>query len=558
MPPTWVTMLELIANGEPVDAATPNRPLSQLGQRTDYLKALVDTLNLGGAIIDLNAAVNIDVQEGMPVYWESVRKEYAPALAALDYDNSGIYGSIADSSYVLGTCVSKSGPTRGTVMFGGVVDDLDVSASIDGEIIPGPYFLSATDPGKLVRQRPPVGIHALFVRELIGSSVVAANVIPTPREVLEDHIHYRIPLEYSHTMGDPGWTDVFDVDLAPPGARFSYVITEDEKINDLFPFVPAELVYFEIDGIGANSKVLIDLNGIWWIDPSRDPDEYELMTVYYAKMTAKTDNTIVSSLRPWYENGPLKIVNCYGEDAVTGDLRVKLDLLFSEGAETTPGYLAVKELTEAGQFLRGPVVESIKSVSPEISIRLATDAEGNPEGVTGENGEKQGKLLIEFSPPDGNTRQGQPTLTTLFGAQQADLDGIPYVSMPPENFESSIGYRFDILPSGLSGDYQFTFNCWILATSTGVLPTITATYSILRTPTVDAAENFSSIITGSGQLTLAQANVTAKDYILGSFGPLDVLPGDQVNVTIARDDSSYPGNVGILRESYTMVAVTGS
>ena len=83
MPPPWVTLLDYIRNGEAVAAGVTNRPLEELAQRTDYLKALLDTLSVGQAIFDLDVAMSSDVQEGFAVYWNEADQEYAPALAEL-------------------------------------------------------------------------------------------------------------------------------------------------------------------------------------------------------------------------------------------------------------------------------------------------------------------------------------------------------------------------------------------------------------------------------------------------------------------------------------------
>jgi hypothetical protein len=547
MAPPWITQIELIANGEPVSAETPNRPLGQLTQRTDFLKALVDVITLGGATIDLNAALDIAVEEGFAVYWNHTTQCYAPALAALDYDNSGLYGGIADSAYVVGVCVSKAAPTRGTIMLSGLADDVEFSVALDGDLVPGPYWLSATDPGHMVKQRPPVGIYCMFGQGPSGSTGGAAIIQPSPREVLEDHIHFVFTLEYGNTVGDPGWTNVYDADLAPVNTRFRYTVEDDARLNDIFPFVPPELAYVEIDGIGNTDKILIDLNGIWWLDDSFDPDDYAMFKIYYAKPTAKTDNSIVTSVQPWTPDGALRVVDCYGEDSTTGDLKIKLELVLEQENEDTPGYLVLKELTDTGQFMRGPVAESIRSVSPEISVLIDG---GN--GVTDEDGNKAGKLLLRFNNPEGTSQEGMPSLTTLFGAEQADASGIPYVALPPENYASSVGYKFDLNTSGLAGMYDFVFVCWVYAESTGVLPSLTVDWTVVKAPATNA-NNLATpgdVITGSGTLLYSQSNVVAQDYLNAIFSGIEVGPGDQVHIRISRQDASYPGHVGFLKTMY--------
>ena len=550
MAPPWITQIELIANGEPVSAATPNRPLGQLTQRTEFLKSLVDVINLGGAIINLNAALDVSVEEGFAVYWNAEQQCYAGALAAFDYNNAGNYGSVADSAYVVGVCVSKVGPTRGTVMLGGLAEEVDFSTAVDGDLIPGPYWLSAVDPGHMVKQRPPVGVYCMFAQGPSGSSGGAAIVAPSPREVLEDHIHYKFTLEYGNVLGNPGWTNVFDYDLAPVNTVYRYTVESDARINDLFPLIPAELTYVEIDGIGDTGKVVIDMNGIWWVNSTYSPDDYNTLKIYYARPTVNTANSIVTSVQPFTPGGIIRVVDCYGEDAVTGDLKLKLDLVLSQETEDTPGYLVLKELSDSGKFKRGPVVESVRSVSPEISVLLDTT------GVTGADGSKAGKLLVRYNNPQGATQEGQPSLTSMNGAQQSDIAGVPYIVLPGSNYQASVGYRFDLNEAGLAGDYDFEFRCWLYCESTGVLPTIPVTWTVINAPEggIYNLTNPADVTTGSGTLTFSRSSVSAKDYILAELSPIVVTPGAQVHVTLHRQDASYLGDVGILRAMYRITA----
>ena len=553
MPPPWVTLLDYIRNGEAVSAEITNRPLQELTQRTDYLKALLDTLSVGQAIFDLDVAMSMDVQEGFAVYWDETNQEYAPALAALSYTAEGVYGGNADSAYVLGICAGKSSQTRGTVVFGGRAVDVDFSNAIEGEaaLSAGPYYLSASEAGKMTRDRPPVGIYVMF-----GLNSTEAIVAPTARDVLDDHVHYRLPLTYGDVVNGPsgaqGWTDVYDVSLAPVGARFRYVVEEDASVYKLFPFYPPTAVYFEIDGIGSNEKVIIDLNGIWWIDESHEPDEYALMTVYYAKMALSTSNLLVRTLQPWTADSPLTVVDCNGVAATSGDLYVKLSLLFEQQDEITPGWLVFKELTDSQQFKRGPVVQRLRSASQEISVTI-----NSGEGYTWEDGFYSGDLILTYNSPTTVARNLDPTLTKLNGALQEDYNGIPYIGLPSQSYQSGVSFRFDVPEIGLSGNFTFEFNAWIYSSTAGTFPTagLEVDIKIVRTMTDLAAKQLSSpvdvvSITGKSLTLYPNNTMNANGYRHATCTDLDsnvIQPGDQVHVTVSRDDAVYAGTIGILR-----------
>jgi len=547
MAPPWVQLLELIANGEAVDAKTPNRPIQQLAQRTEYLKALVDTVTSASGTFDLNAAFSTDVQEGFPVYWNHETQRYEPAQALLDSNNSGLYSNIADSAYAVGVCASKESSTRGTVVFSGKVEDVDFSNAIDGDIVPGPYYLSSVQAGGLVKQKPPVGINILFMADTNGT----AFIMPTPRELLENHIHYGVEFENGNTVGDPGWTATFDTALAPAGAAYRYTHEDDEKVNSLFPFYPAETVYFDIDGIGANDKVIFDNNGIWWIDADNDPDKYETMTVYWTRMTVKSDQTMVTSLQPQAEDSLIQFVDCFGNEATAGDLYAILNLVLNESAADEPGYLVFKSLTEGSQLKKGPVVESVVSGSPELAVTLSED-----EGVLNEDGSRSGKLVVSYLDPQGSTLEGEPVTTSLDNAVQEDWDGlIPYVGLPT-SIESAINYQFNIPTSGLSGTYDLQFKAVILGTVGGVLPSLTCDYKIVDQANGSTLQNVDDNATVTDvDLDVGVSAVSAGQYIEGSLSTtITVAPGQQVHVAIKRNDSSYGGTVGVLKAYYTMIS----
>lgn len=547
MPAPWITMLELIKNGEPVDARTDNRVLEQLGQRTDYLKAIVDAVSGANGIFDISAPVAAEVLEGQPVYWNAERLRYEQALAAFSVTNVGLYSSLADSAYCLGICVSKSSAARGTVLYSGHVDDVDFSAAIDGVVTPGPYFLSSTEPGKLVKNRPPTAIFVMFGMTSQGQ-LGSAHVNPSVREVLESHIHYSVALEYGDVVGDPGWSVAFDPSLAPAGTQYRYTVEADARLTSIFPFAPEDAAYFDIDGIGANEKVVIDMNGIWWVDAVNDPDKYENMTVYYAKMTARTNTTMVTSMRPFSE-GPLSFVDCYGKTAYAGDLYAKLSLLLEQGGDGSAGWLAFKEMSDTQQFLRGPIVENVRSVSPEIGITVET-IEGVPQGLTDVDGRMAGRLVLSFNNPSDLSRELTPTLVSLTNATQEDYNGqVPYVGLPA-SLASSVSYRFDI-PTNVNGTFKLMFKTWVFAPVGGVLPALACSYTVVKAASGSTLKNMSGNTTGSAALSIPITNVSANDYVLGSLLPssgIAVSPGEQIHVTVSRAaDVSYGGAVGMLR-----------
>lgn len=569
MPPSWVPLIQSIINGESIDASVTNRPLDQLAARTEYLKALFQTMGVGKGSFDFDAPCTPDVFEGAAVYWNSTTKQYDLALAALKFNESGNYGSYADSSYVVGICIAKSSSQRGVIVLNGRIDEVDFSASTGGALQAGPYYLSMTTPGLMTLERPAVGILCMFGLSAASATSGSAVVMPTFKNIVEDHIHYALDLSTATGVSSStkGWVDasnsIFN-GLAPSGAVYGYNLSKDDSVLDLFPFVPANSAYYELDGVGSVDKVFTDNNGIWWMDGSSDPDDSNSMRVYFVKMTTKTNNTTVTSLTPGTDQ-PIRFVNCRGEDATTGDLIALLDLVFNLGTDDTVGWLAFKELSGTNKFKRGPVVESI--ISDTLDISFVTKDGVNQGLVTGSG--KAGQLKVNYTPSELG-RESSSALVALYNAREESFETgteeIPYIALPETEF-SRVSYRFDIPSVGLaSTTYTFTFWAWVLATVGSLpsgtdLPPLKVQYKVLSKANGTNKPQLTSGFSTAAAMTYAPngSGLIANQYVLGTFTGIPVSPGDQVFILVNRnvdDDDGYGGDVGLLRTGYSITAAT--
>ncbi|HHA18730.1 MAG TPA: hypothetical protein ENK70_03385 [Methylophaga sp.] len=564
MPPSWVPIVQAIINGESIDSIVTNRPLNQLAERTEYLNVLFNTTGLGRGAFDFDAPMAADVYEGAAIYWDGDNKEYALALAAIAFNEAGNYGSYADSSYAVGICVGKTTSVRGIVALNGRIDGVDFSTSIGGAVQSGPYYVSMTTPGAMTLNKPTVGVLAMFGMESESPTSGSAIVMTTFKNLVEDHIHYVVDLDTATDVSGTtkGWVAAGNAifnGLAPAGAVYGYNIGQDDTVNDLFPFVPASSVAYELDGIGSQDKISTDNNGIWWMDAGTDPDDSTLIRTYFIKMVSKTNNTSVTSLTPGADQ-PIKFVNCNGTDATTGDLYALLNLVLTTGGATTAGWEVFKQLTSTNQFLRGPVVESIQSDTLDISIR---EVDGVAQGANLAYGDA-GQLLINYTPAELG-REGDPSVTALYNAMEeayaSGSEEIPYIALPQTEF-SRVSYQFNIPTVGLgSPSYTFTFWAWILATigaGGGTdLPTLLTQYKIVSKADGVLMPSIAGAFSADVALTYVPdgSGMVANQYVLGRVTGITVEPGDQVYILVNRNktaDDGYAGNVGILRAGYSI------
>jgi hypothetical protein len=305
MPPrNFASRVNHVQVGSPVSAGNTSKSTRQLEQRTNYIREILDAIEAGRLLVRREQSLDVAVQEGDAVFWNATTKQFEPALAGVESDaTTGVFVPLA-SADCLGICLIKDNPKAGTIALIGMAQlPASVLANmIDGDPVPGRYYLSGANAGKLVRQRPPVTVPVLVVLgpadDCETDSWVFIN--PQTRDFLEDHIHYQIklvPLPAGthipptpgdhHEITDPdvearGWLPadhaVFD-GAAPTGAKFGYNLQAHEELNRLWPPIPesaAILEMFQQNLEGAESKFeglervqavycKIDRRGIWWM-----------------------------------------------------------------------------------------------------------------------------------------------------------------------------------------------------------------------------------------------------------------------------------------------------
>ena len=129
--PAWVAGARGVRDGEPVNAAVANRPVFDLLQRDEYLKALIDALHLGEALYLRERAVEASCYEGCVVYYDAAERRFAPALAV--QPAAGVT-AIDPRALVAGVVEHKHSATVADIVLAGairldpdLVEDADIS-----------------------------------------------------------------------------------------------------------------------------------------------------------------------------------------------------------------------------------------------------------------------------------------------------------------------------------------------------------------------------------------------------------------------------------------------
>lgn len=615
--PPWVSRVKPIVDGEPVKASVANRLPSQIQQRTENLKARLDLAELGELLVLRDVPLSSNTETGYAVYWNSTSKQYEPALSKITFDGSVSGYTIAESCYAVGVVIDKSVATTGTIALFGVLKDFDWTHAIgttgSNPEDAGAYYVSSSNPGRLTKQKPAVGVYVLYLR---GDG--AAHLNPSPREMLEQHTHfaydlYAEPAGYvactesgykyeflSTDPGLPGWLPASHFDNAPVGAKFGYNLAAHPELDRVWPPIPTDLVYLEENGIGVNpSKYVADANGLWWMDdcygrapwptsygcsdslssgilegsscyPATTLEEegyYRVdpstknLRVYFVKMTYKTSASVVTSLTP-AEGSPIILRDCDGNNAIRGDLVIDFDLNGSI-TEGDRSYNAFKGVT-GFSFSRGPIVSGIKALDDTIEISIPDATKGQLD----EHGFYRGELQIAALSDNARRREGTLDLVALNGVIEDtivdggdDTRGI-YMLTFPQGSNTSLCGKISLPVSGLPANPKLKLYFWLMARTSGsALPVLNLAINRLTKPTGCTSESLSPSFTtlpGDGAHIDASGcgTLSSGSYVEVESAEISVENGQDIYFQVKRLGSTdgYSAGVSAIKIGYVITA----
>lgn len=578
--PTWVQQVRQQSEGP------ESRTDRELTDRTAYLKKRVDAAEFGQAVFAHDVTLDPDVLEGYAVYWNDESQRFEAALAGVESDEeSGVLVPTLASD-CLGVVFAKEFANKGSVLLFGYAE-LDITNSAGDNPVAGRYYLSAVEPGKLLRQRPAVTVAVLYYD---GNGKV--YVQPSNRNFAEDHVHFSFDLvcrpagsSDQPVVGERHVIKTLDVTAqgwlpasafgsrAPRRAAFGYNLTAHAELAKVWPPVPLSAVSLEWDRgnghlggttvpLGADGLVIVDSYGIWWMsdcygdvpwptetntsqssypsesypssDTSPECQRFEKMRLKLnlAKMTFATNKSAVTSLQP-AAGSPIRFTDCDGVQASTGDLFAGLDTEFLIDENDVDGNLAIKDLS-GSKFKRGYMVQGVLSGNSNLTVT------GTRTKVIGEKTYYQG--LLEFSVNLDPAARDLPTqLVRLDDVKERFYQDVMYLGMPADQ-ESSIRARIKVPGDGLPSTPKVKLRVQILGRVTGTLPVLTVSYRIIPRPSVATALP----TTDTALVFNASQGIATDEYVEVESDPFTVAAGDTVLFTISRADDGYSGEVGLL------------
>lgn len=592
----FTNLIDLIQDQQPVRAATPNRPLSQLQGNIQYLKDLLETALLGQAIIAREVTVASGVEVGQPVYFSTSTQQYELALGGVENDPTTNFLRTAARANVVAIVYRKLNATKADLLIGGIAE-VDLSAAISGTIAPGIYYLSNATPGSLTSVLPPAAVPVLQVIQEGSTADTWQVILRTQfRDFLENHRHYSYELtahpsgDHSnpgtgnrHTIGSPnasveGWLPASHTSfggLAPAGAKFGYNIAAS-GLASIWPPVPTSsaAVYMArqeqtdepLRGaeLLTDDHVVIDENGIWWMSDCYNevPWPTTLNTGTEESVSVSTDPTdcpLIDSVRlflQWTQSsiftGQSAVLSLTGregsgltfycrntdQEKSVGHLEADFDLSTLLNATDQTGHIVFKTL-EDGKFNRGPVVESIKSNSPSIGL--------SSNVTIGDDGKAYGNVELTANIDITNAEFGID-LVRFDGVEEEYYEktlGIGFPESRAASFRAKCTIPSEIdFPSGTKLKFRFR----ILARATDVIPSDVFLLRYRRIPAPSALLTVATLPTTDITLALDTGlSVNEDEYFDVESASFTIAAGDQILFTLSRAaPDAFAGELHIL------------
>ena len=565
--PPYKSKIDHVQAGEPGKASVVSRPDKQLQQSLDYLKGLVDSTLIGKALFIREVAFEPSVSVGQPVYYNDVTSRFERAFADVVVDAVAGTTKPASSAFVRGIVYSKTSSIAGDILVMGT-GTVDISAAVSGTVGTGKYYLSGSTSGMLETQEPPISV---FVLERYSNGEV--TVLPDTNNFVKDHTHlkYELYQTYAYDATQTGWLPAVDAVFnsnAPTGAKYGYNLSQHTAVErnlPLYPLDAAESIWDRSDGnfgnvipSGANGLVKFTSHGIWWMTDVvglRPWDVFDTgssftgstgvaadvpssLKLYFLRMTFGNQNSTVTKLET-LKPTTLKVLNADGNAATTGDLRLDLDLDFTQADTAETGFQVVKTFDATTQNLkRGPVAEGILA-GTNIAI-TSTSSTTTTSGVL-----HQGYVTVSNTVGLAGAELAAE-LVRLDDVRERFTGSVMYLGFPAV-IASGIDVKFKIPPADLPASSSVKLRILCIQDTVATVPTLT-----LKTINIARPAAGTAIVLPTTQTTVAlTAGISAATAINDTFemesAAISVTAGDTLFCRIDRPTNSDTAEIGIIR-----------
>jgi len=378
--PVWRDEVTYHTDGPDADAATFNKPIQDLVDRTDYLKSELDAITNKSNTLTFNQAVEPDVVVGDMVYFDTTCESYQKAQAVWD-DEYNADGEliVAASAYVRGIVVAKSTSTVADILLQGEYTSEDVvSRCLGTSPAQGLYYLSADTAGTATITVPPVKVPAITY---VGGNTI---IFDAPMLWQPNHFHKAYRLQES-------WLDESDTSFddmeKPYNVVKGYDIASDTDFAELFTAYHGELAVFIDGALQDEAHIQITEDNIWTVSG----EEESSSSIDDAGSVSSQSSSSSSGDDTWPNDAGYIYVYAYtpfvyGEPIVRAARTTtedELEVTSENGVVTVDAKAWGSEIVEANGYAVASIAGkkqrkslSVSSVSAGSGIQVATDAAG--------------------------------------------------------------------------------------------------------------------------------------------------------------------------------------
>jgi hypothetical protein len=565
----FVNAITLISDGQSVDAAVTNVPISQLAQRTEALLEVQDAQSTGAMLIYPDATFQPGVVIGNVVY---LNEDGTFHLAQSALANTVAGSTASATAYITGVVLTLTSSTTGSVCLNGYISTDYITQSqwqvvMGGTWAEGNYYLSAANAGEISLTVDPL---AVFCGSAFPNGSFLLKAQPP---VFGAHVHDYVVLSgnpagtvNTPSTGNPqlilianpslqGWLPISTfVGTAPSGAVFWYNIANPAEgvLQAAFPPVPTDSAVFFQGGaqLSPATTIIATDEGIFWLTNTYGlapwPVDWNTAPVaapiygYWVNVLAATTNATVQSLG-FASTSALQgqFLGVGGLPASSGSLLLNVPTILANTSTTDAGVLGVKSITGGG-FTTGPVTTTL---TPGPGVTLTGPNGNSTSGFYG---------AVQVSATNTSDLQGNADSVFLNNADYRQIQNISMIALLQGRNQSPIfSFNLSRFAPAVS---TLTFELWLYSDTSGSVPSsVTIQYLVVpATPTNTTLPSSWTTLTSISGTTV----VAGQAAEFGLAPTVTGVPaGSLVMLQVTRNaltSDGFNGNLYLIRAGYEL------
>jgi len=257
----WTSIIKKIKDTDAVSSEILNAPITQLSDRTEFLRVILDNLTTNEFNYVRNVSLDRNTVVGQAVYYDINNKVFSSTLAKWS-DTLTSFGSLqpAPSSIFAGILVEKFTEQTGAIIINGYIKGFNHLSVLFGTSSPeaGIYYLSDSSEGKVTSIQPAMAAMALIYDGLGNILLPAINYDHSTH----DHKKYLLLTTQWLSANATNFPEI----SIPSGATFGYDISvASDEIKAAFNLYPgtASFSLYDSGTLLKDVEIFVNADTVW-------------------------------------------------------------------------------------------------------------------------------------------------------------------------------------------------------------------------------------------------------------------------------------------------------